>query len=393
MRERETEIKTPEAIPQQSGSTPEPAPPTRESVDSVLQLQRKIGNQAVQRLIQSVTEPLQTGTSEDDTIAQRIEAAGGSGRALDPNIQRRLKGKLGTDLSNVRVHTDSNADQLARSVDAVAFTSGQDIFFREGTHELTHTVQQAAGPVAGAPTPGGVFVSNPSDSFEQAPEQVADRVVAGTPNTSQQMLPSMPPASIQREGALEQEKEHVKQKGALLRVVQRQGGKSRTPKGTKKSTTNFKTGIPKSYTVDVETLEEAAQQIDQREEAGITEWSPTYKTNLDENGNVASATVDVEITVTLPKWPGATKLNKAARAEWERFFKAIKAHEQRHVNLVRQKLQSLAQKLVGKSPGDAEKTFQDAVDDLKKSSDDYDDISDHGRKEGTIIYTSAGTSH
>jgi predicted secreted Zn-dependent protease len=398
MKERETEIKTPEAIPQQTGSTPEPALSTRTSVDSVLQLQQTIGNQAVQRLIQSVTEEREEDTSQDDTIAQRIEAAAGRGQPLDPNIERRLKEGLRADLSNVRVHTDSNADQLARAVGAVAFTSGQDIFFREGTynpvsqegkrllaHEVTHTVQQAAGPVAGTPALGGVFVSNPSDSFEQAAEQVADGVVAGRPNTAQQMLPLVPPASIRRKAV-------VQEKGTLFRVVQRQGGKSGSPKATKKSTTNFKQIVPKTYTVDAGTLEEAAQQIEQREEAGETKWNPTYKTTLDENGNVASATVDVEITVTLPKWPGATKLNKAARAEWERFFKALKAHEQRHVNLARQKLKDLAEKLVGKSPADAEESFQKAVDDLQKSSDDYDEISDHGRNEGTIIDTSAGTS-
>jgi predicted secreted Zn-dependent protease len=253
-------------------------------------------------------------------------------------------------------------------------------------------VQQAAGPVAGIPAPGGVVVSNPSDSFEQAAEQVADRVVTGTPNMTPQMLPATPPASIQRKAARAEEEEPVKQKGTLFRVVQRQGGKGGSPKATKKSTTNFKPIVPKTYTVDAGTLEEAAQQIEEREEAGETKWHPTYKTTLDEDGNVASATIDVEITVTMPKWPGAAKLNKAARAEWERAFKALKAHEQRHVNLVREKLKGLAEKLVGKSPADAEKTFQDAVDDLKKSSDDYDDISDHGRNEGTIIDASAGTS-
>jgi outer membrane protein OmpA-like peptidoglycan-associated protein len=40
-------------------------------------------------------------------------------------------------------------------------------------------VQQAAGPVAGTPAAGGVSISDPADSFEQAAEQTAASVVAG----------------------------------------------------------------------------------------------------------------------------------------------------------------------------------------------------------------------
>jgi predicted secreted Zn-dependent protease len=387
MRERETEIKTPQAIPQQIASTPEPVASSSTSADSVLQLQQKIGNQAVQRLIQSATEKSEAGTSDRDSIAQRIETAEGSGRPLDVNIQGQLEEGLSTDLSNVRVHTDSDADQLARAVGADAFTSRQDIFFREGTydphsqegmhllaHEVTHTVQQAAGPVAGTPTAGGVFVSSPSDSFEQAAKAVADGVVAGMPNLAQRILRSMPSAPTQR------------------RLVQRQVSKGGGGKAAAESKTNFKSVVKKTYAIDAKTLEEAAQQIEQREEAGLTEWNPTYHVTLDENGNVASATLEVPITVTLPRWPGATKLNKSARAEWERAFKAIEAHEQSHVNLVREKLEGLAEQMVGKSPADADAIFQEALANLSESSNAYDESTDHGRNEGTVIDTSAGST-
>jgi hypothetical protein len=58
------------------------------------------------------------------------------------------------------VHTDSQSDQLNKSIQAKAFTTGQDIFFRQGAyepnsrggqeliaHELTHVVQQNGGAV------------------------------------------------------------------------------------------------------------------------------------------------------------------------------------------------------------------------------------------------------
>jgi len=157
---------------------------------AVLQrMQQTYGNRASVRFVQRVAAEAAPHAEED--VGARIQSRSGGGSALDGGVQRTLESGLGADMSGVRVHTDSEADHLSRSVDAVAFTTGSDIFFRSGAydpgsssgmrllaHEATHTVQQAAGPVAGTPTAGGVAVSDPSDSFEQAAESSADAVMA-----------------------------------------------------------------------------------------------------------------------------------------------------------------------------------------------------------------------
>jgi hypothetical protein len=147
------------------------------------QLQRTLGNQAVQRIF----GPLSAETSADtpEELGDQIRSAPG-GQPMDGNVQRELEGGLGSDLSGVRVHTDSQADTLTRQVNATAFTSGSHIFFRAGAydpgspagrhtlaHEAVHTIQQAAGPVAGTPSDGGVSVSSPDDRFERAAEETA----------------------------------------------------------------------------------------------------------------------------------------------------------------------------------------------------------------------------
>lgn len=119
-------------------------------------------------------------------VAEGIRAAAGGGRPLEGATRERLEAGLGANLGAVRVHADAQADGLARGVQANAFTSGRDIFFREGTynpgsqegmrllaHETTHVLQQSAGPVAGTPGPGGVAVSRPGDPFEREAESVA----------------------------------------------------------------------------------------------------------------------------------------------------------------------------------------------------------------------------
>lgn len=93
-------------------------------------------------------------------VLQRIQARRGAGNPLPEAIQRHLEQGLNHDLSRVRIHDDAEADKLAKSVNALAFTTGADVFFQAGqfnpnsrsglellAHEVTHTVQQAQGRV------------------------------------------------------------------------------------------------------------------------------------------------------------------------------------------------------------------------------------------------------
>lgn len=193
---------------------------------SVLQrLQQTHGNRAVQRILQrSASGP---ATAEED-ISEQIRSKSGGGSALDHGTRGQLEGGLGADMSGVRVHTDSEADQMARSVNSIAFTTGNDIFFSSGAynpgsqdgmkllaHEATHTVQQAAGPVAGTPSAGGVSISDPSDSFEQAADHAAESVVSGGPPPAhvQTMAATIGRTPLQRESeGPEEEEEQVQAK-------------------------------------------------------------------------------------------------------------------------------------------------------------------------------------
>ena len=77
---------------------------------------------------------------------------------MEPKVRNYFQPRFGVDLKDVRVHTDSNADRLARAVHARAFTLGNDVVFAKnqynpGTHEgkklvaheLTHVLQQGGG--------------------------------------------------------------------------------------------------------------------------------------------------------------------------------------------------------------------------------------------------------
>ncbi len=99
-------------------------------------------------------------TSPNSGISEKIKTKLGGGNPLPEHVRQQLEAGLNTDLSRVRVHTDSDSDALSKSVHAKAFTTGNDIFFSSGAfepntksgfeliaHETTHTVQQALGQV------------------------------------------------------------------------------------------------------------------------------------------------------------------------------------------------------------------------------------------------------
>ncbi|WP_094528383.1 DUF4157 domain-containing protein [Pseudanabaena sp. SR411] len=108
-------------------------------------------------------ENLGGGEASTD-LESSIQSARGSGQSLDHNLQDKIGQAMGADFSDVKIHTDSQSDQLNQSIQSKAFTTGQDVFFRKGTynpsskegqelitHELTHVVQQNGGDVQRSP--------------------------------------------------------------------------------------------------------------------------------------------------------------------------------------------------------------------------------------------------
>jgi hypothetical protein len=176
-------------------------------------VQQQVGNRAVQRLLIR-----RSGTCSfdlDDETAERINRQRGSGQALDAAIQKQAGAAMGHDLSGVRVHTSPEADDLSRQLGAKAFTTGQDVFFREGAydpgsssgqeliaHELTHIVQQSTGAVGGGG--GRMTVNPPGDAFEQEADAVAQAVIS-----------SGPAAEVQRQVLPEEEEEEAVQMQTL----------------------------------------------------------------------------------------------------------------------------------------------------------------------------------
>ncbi len=193
------------------------------------QLQNQVGNRAVQRML---AQRSGDGAFElDDDTAGRINQARGHGQSLDSATQEQMGAAIGQDFSGVQVHTSRESDELNQQVGAKAFTTGQDIFFKEGAydpgssggqeliaHELTHVAQQGSGAVKGG---SGMTVNAPGDSFEQEADSVAKQVT--DPATS-----SSAEAGVQRQ---EEEEEEVQMQEEEEEEVQMQELEEEVPEG------------------------------------------------------------------------------------------------------------------------------------------------------------------
>jgi hypothetical protein len=111
---------------------------------------------------------------------ETLLASPGTGLPLAGPVRRRLEPHLHADLSALRVHTGTPAQQAAAALHARAFTVGRDVFLGAGesaadvpllAHEATHVVQQRGLPRDSAP-----IARQPAGSGGWVPDFVLDRV-------------------------------------------------------------------------------------------------------------------------------------------------------------------------------------------------------------------------
>jgi hypothetical protein len=173
---------------------------------SLVALQRVCGNRSLQRAFGVGIG----GNEVEPEVESAIHRARGGGQALDSGVRGKMESAFGADFGGVRVHTGSESDSLNRSVNAVAFTTGQDIFFSNGsydptsssgkellTHELTHVVQQGGSPVQGK-----LVLNEPGDVYEKEADAAA-AAVSRMPDhgLDQKPQPTSPGGKIRRKCA------------------------------------------------------------------------------------------------------------------------------------------------------------------------------------------------
>ena len=134
-------------------------------------------------------KPIQMDLEEEDLLqgkfASNTPVQKKSSNGIPEDVHSKLTATMGTDFSNVNVHTNSNQ---ATQLNALAYTQGNDVHFAPGQfkpntsqgqqligHEFAHVVQQAEGKVKPTVEVNGMPV-NDDVGLESDADRIGDEV-------------------------------------------------------------------------------------------------------------------------------------------------------------------------------------------------------------------------
>jgi hypothetical protein len=169
--------------------------PSRAS-HSLLQMQRTHGNRYVQRVLEIARQEDGKEGAISPEVEASIERSRGGGQSLENGTRSQMESAFGVDFSGVRIHTGAESHSLNRAVSAVAFTTGSDIFFRDGAyepgssggrellaHELTHVVQQGHAPATSGQSQSSQIHRMCSHCKEEENKKIHPKLEVGHPDS------------------------------------------------------------------------------------------------------------------------------------------------------------------------------------------------------------------
>jgi hypothetical protein len=133
--------------------------------------------------------------ASDPLVANEDLVPSSRGQPLEPSAVAPLEQHFRADLSDVRIHTGVKAAESATNLDALAYTSGRDIYFAPGmyapsstdgqrllAHEVAHIMQQNAGkvPATAMKSAHGARIGAPEDILEVEAEHEAQEFMSGS---------------------------------------------------------------------------------------------------------------------------------------------------------------------------------------------------------------------
>ncbi|MFN3409516.1 MAG: DUF922 domain-containing protein [Limisphaerales bacterium] len=154
------------------------------------------------------------------------------------------------------------------------------------------------------------------------------------------------------------------------------------------------------YAVTGETVREIRQSMNAGRPGGraaktdaLTTWTIRWRSQGvpgPEGWRLSHFSTDTTITFTLPMWRAPTNAAPEVRAAWSRYFTALLRHELGHAEFGRQAAMEVQQKVAGLGPEPSahalrervRQTVEAIIADHRRREVDYDQRTDHGRKEG-----------
>lgn len=101
----------------------------------LLQRQEEEPEEEEEELLQSKSNQTKQMRHVGSCLESQIDSLRSSGQPLLPSTRAFFEPRFGQNFSNVRIHTDSKAGEMAKAVNAQAFTTGSNIAFASGKYD------------------------------------------------------------------------------------------------------------------------------------------------------------------------------------------------------------------------------------------------------------------
>jgi predicted secreted Zn-dependent protease len=114
---------------------------------------------------------------------------------------------------------------------------------------------------------------------------------------------------------------------------------------------------------------------------------PTWKLPPPRKGRQAEVTLNVRLFLRMPVWTKRGERPKAERDEWDRFYRALRYHEDGHLDLFRREFTKSFERLKRVADDEIQDTLVEEVARIHQLNEQYEHDTDHGRTQQTPFGT------
>lgn len=152
--------------------------------------------------------------------------------------------------------------------------------------------------------------------------------------------------------------------------------------------TNWSEPTLRFYPIKAKTIDGVAKALRKRKKWGHTSCLISFPDFRPETRIVEKITLTLSCKILMPNWPAYRYQKQNIKDSWDNMWKALKKHEDGHVDLFRKATNLLCSKLREldkKRGGEIKKIISEAKDEIQRDHDNYDDKTDSGKKNGVEL--------
>ena len=142
------------------------------------------------------------------------------------------------------------------------------------------------------------------------------------------------------------------------------------------------------FNITASDLESACEALKKNKEWGHFEGNLIYDSKGDADKNCTLLVIKPSYTITMPAWGALSKQPKSCQDEWNRMWKALRGHEDGHLDVFEKGVAALVKTLTAMKTAtkdEVDKIFNKALADIQTGHDKYDASTKHGQTEGVKL--------